>query len=109
MRAALLMLLAGGLVLAAAAQAELRQAPQSPPGPSAGQPVVPSGPLRLQCWQYGEKILDLGALGDLQAPPARVGDWLSFRSSLGAGDALVLAPIGDAICLVGSDRAEPKR
>jgi hypothetical protein len=109
MKAPLLMLLAGGLVLAAAAQAELRQAPPSPAGPSAGQPLVPPGPLRLECWQYGEKILDLGALGDLQAPPARVGDWLSFRSSAGGGDTLLLAPIGDAICLLGRDRGEPKR
>ncbi len=63
--------------------------------------VIPPGPLRLQCWQYGAKIIDERPLNDMRASSLGVSRWLRFRRD---GAEVVLTSDGEISCLVTQDR-----
>lgn len=63
--------------------------------------VIPPGPLHLQCWQYGTKIIDERPLDDLRLSSIGVSRWLRFRRD--SGD-VVLTSDGEISCLVTQDR-----
>jgi hypothetical protein len=62
---------------ASVAQAAIRQNDSG--SRSDKEVVVPSGPLHLECWQYGAKIIDERTLSDLRASSAQIREWLHFR------------------------------
>lgn len=95
-RAALGCLLA---LAAGPASAELRAtAPEPAPA------VVPGGPLRVDCFQYGAKIIERRALHDLAVSSERASNWLSFRQD----DAtLVITTMGSTTCIISPDRSGP--
>ncbi len=64
--------------------------------------VIPPGPLRLQCWQYGAKIIDERPLNDLRASSIDVSRWLRFRRD---GGEVLLSSDGEISCLVTQDRS----
>lgn len=74
-----------------------------------GLPVIPSGPLRLTCTQYGVKIAD-ERLRNVAVSPLNAIGWLSFEQEGGHGRSILL-PFGDGgtACLLSPDAAYLKR
>jgi hypothetical protein len=66
--------------------------------------LVPPGPLRLECWQYGTKIIDERPLDDLRLSAIGVSQWLRFRRG---GGEVVVTSNGEISCLVTQDRIGP--
>lgn len=74
-----------------------------------GLPIVPSGPLRLTCTQYGAKIAD-ERVRDIAVSPLNAIGWLSFEQGRGSGRSILL-PFGDGgtSCLISPDGAYLKQ
>ena len=82
--------------LTAPAMAEIARAPVS----EAGRPVTKAQPMRLECWQHGQRIISEAPLQGFNLGPALRGQSVQFpRGGSGAAEVVLLA-VGDATCLL---------
>ncbi|CAK0782017.1 exported hypothetical protein [Gammaproteobacteria bacterium] len=68
-----------------------------------GNPV-PAGPVHLQCWQYGVKVIDERGLEQTALSSTREPGVMSFRRDADAKGSVLVVPTANAICLVKNER-----
>lgn len=59
-----------------------------------GHPVIPSGPMRFECLQFGVRIADERRLAQIAVSPYNVIGWLSARRQ-GDGRRIIVMPMSD--------------
>ena len=74
-----------------------------------GHRIVPSGPMRLSCTQFGVQIVEGRRVDSIAVSPLSVIQWLSFRQP-GARGQTVIMPFGsDTTCVLAQSADYVKR
>jgi hypothetical protein len=70
-----------------------------------GHPVVPSGPMRFECLQFGVRIADERRIAQIAVSPYNVIGWLSARRQ-GDGRRIIVMPMngdGSVTCILSQE------
>ena len=65
--------------------------------------VVPSGSVQLQCWQYGNKIIDEKGLNQQTISSIGEPGFMRFHREKEPRNMVFLVPTNSAICLIKSE------
>lgn len=65
--------------------------------------LIPSGPIQLQCWQYGNKIIDEKGLQQMNTASLSEPGTMYFRTGKDLKGAVLLVPTASALCLVKNE------
>lgn len=64
------------------------------------RPVHGPGPVRVECWQEGVRILEEGGLRGLSIPGATRESSISFSRQGDPNASVFLLPVADGVCLI---------
>ena len=99
--------LAGAALLALVplsfAVGEVTRTESGPPPTTTTEPPRPvhgPGPLRVECWQEGTRIIDQRGLSGLSIAAATRESTVSFKRRGGGQASVFLLPLADGLCLI---------
>ena len=106
-RASRAWLMAGAALLAlvpvSLAVGEVTRTESAPPPAKTTEPPRPvhgPGPLRVECWQEGTRIIDQRGLSGLSIAAATRESSVSFKRRDGGQASVFLLPLADGLCLI---------